>query len=130
MKDLFPVTGTAPKAKEVQAIAFHDKEGRIHHMHHVIVLEGARSVPYTTMMEEAREQAKKFGVKVSKLKALHAADIGNPHVMHRVDVKKKTLVELKAPKPVFDFPPISDSARKKGRKRKNVKKKASKKMKE
>jgi hypothetical protein len=109
MKDLFPVTGAAPKAREVHAVAFHDAAGRIHHMHHVIILEGARSIPEETMMKEARQQAEEFGVDVSKLQALRVTDIGNPHAMHRVDVEKKTLVELNAPEPFSHSPAISDA---------------------
>ena len=101
MNDLFPAVGKAPKVKEVQAIAFYEHDGRIHHMHHVIVLDGARPVEYEAMLKEACEQAEILGVDVSRLETLHVTELKNPHVMYRVDVKTRVLVEAEAPKPCF-----------------------------
>lgn len=110
MTDMFPVAGAAPKVKEVKAIAFHDGSGRIYHMHHSIVLEGADPVSEDVLAAQAREEAKKSGVDVSKLTALRVTNVGDPHVMHRVDVKTGELVELTPPQPFVDFAGNSDPA--------------------
>lgn len=65
MDGLFPATGNVPDVKAVQAIAFHDADGRIHHIHHVIVLEGGRSVNHEALMREAKDQARSLGVDIS-----------------------------------------------------------------
>ena len=101
MEKSFSSAGKVPRVKGIQAIVFHDLDGRIHHMHHVITFEGARPVEYETMKQQAREQAKKQGVDVSQLEILHVADLQKPHAMHRVDMKSKTLVEMEPPKPEF-----------------------------
>jgi hypothetical protein len=100
MKRLFTEVGKTPRVKDIQAIAFHDLNGRIHHMHHVILLEGSLPVEYKTIKQEAYEQAKTLGVDVSRLKTFHASNIQNPHAMHRIDMKKKELVEVKVKKPL------------------------------
>ena len=38
---MFTSTGEAPRVVRIEALAFHDAAGRIHHMHHHVVLEGA-----------------------------------------------------------------------------------------
>lgn len=109
MDNHFPTTGTAPAVKEVQAIAFHDGDGRIHHIHHLIVLEGGRSLDREALMREARDQARSLGVDVSRLDALHVANVENPHAMHRVDVQRGVLVEAKAPTPNLETEAGGDS---------------------
>ena len=103
MEKSFSSAGKVPRVKGIQAIVFHDLDGRIHHMHHVIMLEGARPVEYETMKQQACEQAKKQGVDVSRLEILHVPDLQKPHAMHRVDMKNKTLVEVETPKPDFTY---------------------------
>ena len=92
-------TGRTPRIKEVQAVALYDAKGKIHHMHHVVVLEGGRSVDRDSMMQEAKAHAKMMGRAVEKLKALYVPQVANPMKMHRVDVKKQALVEIEPPTP-------------------------------
>jgi len=49
---LFVTTGQPPRIERVEALAFHDAAGRIRHMHHYIVLEGAEPRPYPAMLDE------------------------------------------------------------------------------
>ncbi len=102
MEKSFSSVGKVPRVKEFQAIVFHDLDGRIHHMHHVIILEGARPVEYETLKQQACEQAEMLGVDVSQLETLHVSEIQKPHAMHRVDMKTKMLVEVKAAQGVTD----------------------------
>lgn len=101
MDKSFSSVGKVPRVKGFQAIVFHDRDGKIHHIHHVIVLEGSRPVEHETMKQQACKQAEMLGVDVSQLKTLHVSELQKPHVMHRVDMKRKKLVEVEAPKPDF-----------------------------
>lgn len=101
MESAVSSVGKVPDIKACQAIVFHDREGRIHHMHHVITLEGARSVDIDTMKQQACEQAKAFGVDLAQVDILHVSEISRPHVMHRVDMRTKQMVEMEVPEPSF-----------------------------
>ena len=90
-------TGMAPRIKAIHAVALYDAGGRIHHMHHVVMLEGGNSVDADTATREARIHAERMGRDVRRLKALYVTTLPNPRAMHRVDVKKQVLVELEQP---------------------------------
>lgn len=90
-------TGVAPRIKAIHAVALYDTKGRIHHMHHVVMLEGGNSVDADTATREATIHAERMGRDVRKLKALYVTSLPNPLGMHRVDVRKKVLVELEPP---------------------------------
>ena len=98
---LFATTGNPPRIQRIEALAFHDATGRIRHMHHSIVLEGAEPRPYESMLEEVKAQALALGTDVSKLKVLHVKTPFNLAAQHKVDVKKRVLVELRAPQSVL-----------------------------
>jgi hypothetical protein len=89
--------GPAPRVARVEAIAFHDAAGRIRHMHHWIVFEGAVPRRYEQMLEQARVEARNLGTDVSRLRELRVTRPFNPNVPHQVDVKRGVLVELKPP---------------------------------
>jgi hypothetical protein len=91
----FVTTGTMPRIAGIQALAFHDAKGRIRHMHHAILLEGGRAPDFETMKREAIAHAAAFGADVRKLRVLHVREPFNVDAMHRVDVKRGRLVELK-----------------------------------
>jgi hypothetical protein len=93
----FISVGPAPRVTRFEAIAFHDAAGRIRHMHHWIVFEGAEPRRYEQMLEEARAGAHKLGTDVSRLRALRVTRPFNQTVQHKVDVKRGVLVELKPP---------------------------------
>lgn len=103
MEKSFSSVGKVPRVQDFQAIVFHDLDGRIHHMHYVIILEGAHPVEYETMKQQACEQAKMLEVDVSQLEILHVSELQKPHAMYRVDMKKKMLVEVAAPKSNFTY---------------------------
>jgi hypothetical protein len=90
-------TGVAPKIAAIHAVALYDAKGRIHHMHHVVMLEGGNRVDAETASRDAMTHAERMGRDVRKLKALYVTSLPNPQAMHRVDVKKQVLVELDAP---------------------------------
>jgi len=94
---MFTSTGEAPRVVRIEALAFHDAAGRIHHMHHHVVLEGAEPRSLADMLEEVKAQALALNNDVSKLRVLHIREPFNVSARHRVDVKKGVLVELKAP---------------------------------
>jgi hypothetical protein len=93
----YATTGSAPKIVDIHAVALYDAKGRIHHMHHVVMLEGGRAVDRDTAMRDALTHAERMGREVKKLKALYVSSLPNPRAMHRVDVKKQILVELEPP---------------------------------
>jgi hypothetical protein len=90
-------TGVAPRIRAIHAVALHDAKGRIHHMHHVVILEGGNSVDAGIATQEAKVHAERMGRDVKKLKALYVTSLPNPFAMHRVDVRKQVLVELEPP---------------------------------
>jgi hypothetical protein len=94
---MFTSTGETPRIARVEALAFHDSSGRILHMHHHVVLEGAAPRSIQDMLEEVKGHARELGNDVSKLRVLHIREPFNYSAQHRVDVKKGVLVELKAP---------------------------------
>lgn len=96
----FAATGTAPRIQRIEALAFHDAAGRIRHMHHFILLEGAQPRPYQAMLDEVTTQVLALGTDLSRLKVLHVTTPFDVGAQHRVDVKKGVLVELPAPKRV------------------------------
>lgn len=104
---MFATTGEAPRVQRVEALAFHDAAGRIRHMHHHIVLESAEPRPYETMVDEVRAQARNLGIDLSKLSVLHVTMPFNPAAEHRVDVKKRVLIELRPPARARESPAIA-----------------------
>ena len=98
---MFTSTGDAPRVVRIEALAFHDASGRIHHMHHHVVLEGAAPRSLQDMLEEVKAHALSLNNDVSRLRVLHVREPFDFSARHRVDVKKGVLVELKAPTPVL-----------------------------
>jgi hypothetical protein len=94
---MFTSTGDAPRVVRIEALAFHDATGRIHHMHHHVVLEGAAPRSLQDMLEEVKAHALSLNNDVSRLHVLHIRESFNFSARHRVDVKKGVLVELKTP---------------------------------
>jgi hypothetical protein len=118
---MFATTGEAPRIVRVEALAFHDATGRIRHMHHHVVLEGAEPRSIQSMLDEVKAHAHALGNDVSKLRVLHVKEPFNFAAQHRVDVKKGMLVELKAP--VRSLSASAASQQKKKRKKKSSQKK-------
>lgn len=94
-KAFFATTGEPPRIQRVEALAFHDAAGRIRHMHHYIVLEGAAPRPYQSMLDEVKAQALTLGADLSKLRVLHITTPFNLSAQYKVDVKRGVLVELR-----------------------------------
>jgi hypothetical protein len=94
---MFTSTGEAPRIVRVEALAFHDAAGRIRHMHHHVVLEGAAPRSIQDMLEEVKAHALAFDNDVSRLQVLHVRDPFDFSARHRVDVKRGVLVELEEP---------------------------------
>jgi hypothetical protein len=88
-------TGDAPKLKSVYAIALYDpNSGKIHHIHHVLTMEGSSPMEPQEVEKNVIATAKKLGHDVEKLKVLHTQDLQDLSGNYRVDVEKKTLVKL------------------------------------
>jgi hypothetical protein len=92
------IVGAAPSVVRVEGVALYDARGRIHHMHHVVILEGARPQEPDALKREAVSHARSMGHDVSRLKALHVADLRELRAMYRVDAKKQVLVEIEPPR--------------------------------
>jgi hypothetical protein len=120
---MFTSTGEAPRIVRVEALAFHDSSGRILHMHHHVVLEGAAPRSIQDMLEEVKGHARELGNDVSRLRVLHIKEPFNYSARHRVDVKKGVLVELQAPVASPRKVAKKKPAKKKPAKRKRAKKK-------
>jgi hypothetical protein len=120
---MFTSTGEAPRIVRVEALAFHDSSGRILHMHHHVVLEGAAPRSIQDMLEEVKGHAHELDNDVSRLRVLHIKEPFDYSARHRVDVKKGVLVELKAPGLSPRKPAKKKPARKKPARRKPAKKK-------
>jgi hypothetical protein len=118
---MFATTGDAPRIVRIEALAFHDAAGRIRHMHHHVVLEGAEPRSIESMLDEVKAHAQALGNDVSKLRVLHVKQPFNFDAQHRVDVRKGVLVELKAP--ARSLSASAASQQKKKRKKKSTKKK-------
>jgi hypothetical protein len=83
--------------KQVHAIAIYDPtDGRIHHMHHVLITEGARPPDASSFEKDALVDAEKFGHKVANLKMLHVKDLNlkDINAKYRVDTEKNVLVKI------------------------------------
>jgi hypothetical protein len=73
----------------------HDpKDGKIHHMHHVITLENATKSDPQQIEQDAIDNAKKLGHNTDYLKVLHIQDFKDPRSTYRVDVEKKALIKM------------------------------------
>lgn len=94
----FVATGEPPRMEKVEAFAFHDASGRIRHMHHYIVLDGAEPRAYEAILDELKPQAFALGIDLGKLRVLHIRTPFNLAARHKVDVKRGVLVELRPPK--------------------------------
>ena len=94
----FASTGQAPAVVLIEAFAFHDATGRIRHMHHHVVLEGATPRAVEEMLEEVKAAVLARGKDLSKLRVLHVKTPFNVDVPHKVDVKRGVLVELRTSK--------------------------------
>lgn len=89
--------GRVPSVVSVQAVALYDSRGQIRHMHHVVVLEGARPPDRDAVTRQAVDHAKQMGHDVAKLQTLFVADVQEPHAMYRVDTKRRVLVPIEPP---------------------------------
>src|SRR5919197_4142104 len=88
-------SGNAPKLKSVYAISLYDpKDGRIHHMHHVLNMEGSTPMDPKQVEDNVIAMAKKIGHDVDKLKVLHTPDLQDLSGNFKVDVEKKSLVKV------------------------------------
>lgn len=90
--------GKAPKVSATHTVALYDPaDGRVVHMHHVVVFEGGKSVSAEEAQREAVENARRRGREVGKLKTLlvDRPTIGGGRF--RVDTANKTLIPLEPP---------------------------------
>ena len=89
--------GKAPKVAATHVVAVYDPtDGRVVHLHEVVVFEGGKSISRGEAEREALEHAHRHGHPVERLKALwvHERPAGG-HL--RVDVASGKLIALKPP---------------------------------
>jgi hypothetical protein len=100
--------GKSLKIVEGHAVAVYDpKDGRVVHMHHVIVFEGGKSVSAEQAQKEAVEAVKRRGLRVENVKTLRADLPAEPAGRFKVDVDKKKLIALKPPARIPKMKPSS-----------------------
>jgi hypothetical protein len=95
LNKIFTQAGKVPNLKSVYAIALYDpNDGSIHHMHHVLIMEGSTPTDPKLLEKEAVAHAEKLGHKVGTLKSLHISDLQDIQAKYRVDVEKQDLIRL------------------------------------
>jgi hypothetical protein len=93
--DFFIQAGKTPRLESIYAIAvYNPKDGKIHHMHHVITLENASKADPQLIERDAIANAKKIGHNTDSLKVLHIPNFEDPTSKYRVDVERKTLIKM------------------------------------
>src|SRR5437588_8920368 len=86
--------GTTLAVESIHAVAvYHQKDGRVCHLHHAITFAGAARRPQQEHEHNARTYAEKFGHDLADLKFLHVPDFLPFARKYRVDLKRKVLVE-------------------------------------
>jgi hypothetical protein len=96
--------GRVPSVVSVQAVALYDSRGQIRHMHHIVVLEGAKAPDRDVVTRQAVDHAKQMGHDVTRLQTLFVADVPDPQAMYRVDTKRRVLVAIEPPPPIGRAP--------------------------
>jgi hypothetical protein len=90
--------GPTPAIENIHAVAvYHKKDGRVCHLHHVITFAGAERRPQQVHERNARAYAEKLGHDPTNLEYLHVPNFQPFARKYRVDLKRKVLVEERAP---------------------------------
>jgi hypothetical protein len=85
--------GTAKVHSAKSCVLYEADTGRIHHMHHVITLEGGQESTAREMEEHALNVVRQRGVDAANLQVLHvASDAIDPGMRYVVDPKRRSLV--------------------------------------
>jgi hypothetical protein len=99
----FSQVGSVPRVKSIRGVALNDpKDGIIHHMHHVMTMEGCEPRDSTLIEKDAITFAIKLGHRTEHLKVLHTPDSINPFAKYCVDTIKLGLIELPKPTEIRD----------------------------
>lgn len=87
--------GVAPQMRGVQTVFVYDPaDGKVVHVHHLVLLEGMEIPPATDQVEAALEAAHRVGHDRAKVAGLHVGALElNPYIVYSVDPKDNTLVE-------------------------------------
>lgn len=92
------IAGDAPAITSVDAVALYDpRDGRVVHMHHVVMFEGAEAQDRERQERNAMEAARALVKNVDELKVLHVPNFQLMGKAFRVDVKALRLVEISPP---------------------------------
>lgn len=83
----FVAAGSAPKVVGTTLVAlYHPSTGRIHHLHHVVVHEGAASIDADAAVATARRHAATLGHDPDALRVAISTDPAHGASLHRIDV--------------------------------------------
>lgn len=86
---------SVPKVKSIRGVALYDpKDETIHHMHHVMTMEGCEPRDIVDIENDAVRFAKKLGHRVENLKILRAPASINPFAKYRINLANLEFVEL------------------------------------
>ncbi len=96
---MFANGGRAPKVRARHTVAVYDPaDGRVVHMHHVVMFEGGKEITSQQAEREAIEKATRRGHDAGRLKTLLSRDDAAHHGgRFRVDLKAGKMVALEAP---------------------------------
>src|SRR5262249_56277984 len=86
--------GSAPEVSWGDLTVLYDpRDGRVIHMHHVIMLEGAERRTRQEQQQSARESALRLGCNVEGLEVLHVVGFQPTGKTYQVDLQTRALVE-------------------------------------
>jgi len=93
----FAAAGKVPTLQSVDAIVVYDpKDGRVRHIHQVLVFKGGKTFDRPAAEKEALSQAEALGHRMASLRALHVPDFHESGAMYRVDLETHTLIKTEA----------------------------------
>jgi len=93
----FAAAGKVPALQSVDAIVVYDpKNGRVRHIHQVLVFKGGNAFVRLAAEKEALSQAEALGHRTASLRTLHVPDFREIGALYRVDVEKQTLIKTQA----------------------------------
>lgn len=91
--------GEGPKVSATHIVALYDPtNGRVVHLHQVVVFEGGKSISQEDAQREIIDKARRRGHDVDRLEVLYVGDrLPGKGGHFRVDIASKRLIPLEAP---------------------------------
>lgn len=88
----FSTTGSQNVKSVGSCVLFDPKTGAIHHVHHVVTMEGAAETSEAELEKETVGAARRLGLGTARLRVLHVAqDAFAERAHYSVDLRNRTL---------------------------------------